>query len=40
MDDLELFNLVRENYHKVNEDYIREQIRIASSYLDKAIENE
>lgn len=38
MDDLELFNLVRENYHKVNKDYIREQIRIASSYLDEVVE--
>lgn len=34
MDNLELFNLVRENYHKVNEDYIQEQIRIATDYLD------
>ena len=33
MDNLELFNLVRENYHKVNEDYIQEQIRIATDYL-------
>ena len=32
-DDLELFNLVRENYLKVNEDYIKEQMKIASSYL-------
>ena len=35
MEDLELFNLVRENYHKVNEDYIQEQIKAATDYLGK-----
>ena len=33
MDDEEIFDLVRENYHKANKDYIQEQISIASQYL-------
>lgn len=33
MDDKEIFDLVRENYHKANKDYIQEQISIASQYL-------
>ena len=32
-DDIELFHLVRENYAKVNSEYIEEQIKIASKYL-------
>ena len=32
--EMEVFNLVRENYHKVNEDYIQEQIKAATDYLD------
>lgn len=28
-----LFDLVRENYRKVNKDYLRKQIAIASEYL-------
>ena len=33
MDDQELFELVRSNYIKANQDYIEEQIRIVSEYL-------
>ena len=33
MDDQELYKLVRSNYIKANQDYITEQIRIASEYL-------
>lgn len=33
MTDEEIFNLVRENYVKVNSDYIAEQIKIASEFI-------
>lgn len=33
MDDAELFELVGENYHKANQDYIQKQISIAAEYL-------
>lgn len=33
LDEQELFDLVRSNYIKANQDYIAEQIRIASEYL-------
>lgn len=33
MDDDEIFDLVRENFHKANKDYIQEQISTALQYL-------
>lgn len=33
MSDTELFELVRENYCKANQDYIKQQISIAAEYL-------
>jgi U3 small nucleolar ribonucleoprotein component len=33
MSDAELFELVRENYHKANRDYIQKQLSIAAEYL-------
>ena len=33
MNDEELFELVRENYHNANQDYIRKQLSVASEYL-------
>ena len=33
MDDQEFYKLVRSNYIKANQDYIEEQIQIASEYL-------
>lgn len=33
LDEQELFDLVLSNYIKANQDYIAEQIRIASEYL-------
>lgn len=33
MDDKELFELVRDAYHKENKEYIQEQIKIAAEYL-------
>ena len=33
MDDKELLELVRENYHKANQDYIKKQLSIASEHL-------
>lgn len=33
MSDAELFELVRENYHRANHEYIQKQLSIAAEYL-------
>ena len=36
MSDAELFELVRENYHNANQDYIKKQLSVASEHLTEA----
>lgn len=36
MNDEELLELVRENYHDANQDYIKKQLSVASEHLTDA----